>query len=409
MATSLRFSFENASGLQLAAIVDLPILPIKYFALYAHCFSCGKDILVAARIARSLAAKGIAVMRFDFTGIGSSEGSFEESNFTNNCLDIVAATEYMRQHYQAPRLLIGHSLGGTAMLNAAEHIPEAAAIVSIAAPASPDHVLSHFESEVDKLEKQEKVDIELANKTLTISRDFVADLKQHSLLEKISQLRKALLIFHSPIDNIVSINEASKIFVAAKHPKSFISLDKADHLITEKKDIEYIAEAINAWALRYIDADIAEVPKIDSGEVLVGEGNNNFLREVASDDHAWFSDEPIAVGGDNLGPDPYEQLLSSLGTCTSMTLRMYVNHKGWQVDDIQVELKHSRQHIQDCEQPDKKLCKIELIEKLITITGQLDEKQLKRLTEVADRCPVHKTLLGEIKIQSNFEYIDVNK
>lgn len=409
MSTSNRFTFTNALGHQLAAIIDLPILPVKYYALYAHCFTCGKDILIAARIAKSLAAKGIAVMRFDFTGIGSSEGEFTESTFSNNTIDILSAADYLRENFQAPTLLMGHSLGGTAILNAAENIPESTAIVTIGSPASPDHVLGHFESAVAELDSKHAVDIEIAGKQLTITKQFVDDLYNQSLEQKINQLRKALLIFHSPIDDIVSISEATKIFVAAKHPKSFVSLDKADHLVTDKNDIEYIAETILAWTSRYVDAEISENQKIKHGEVWVGEANKKFLREVASDDHEWFSDEPTKVGGDNLGPDPYEQLLSSLGTCTSMTLRMYANHKQWDVEDIQVRLKHSRQHDQDCNKPNEKSCKIELIEKFITIKGNLNKEQLDRLIQVADRCPVHKTLLGDIKIVSNFNHIDNDK
>lgn len=409
MTTRRNISFKNSAGHQLAAVIEQPVIPVKCYALFAHCFSCGKDILIASRIARSLVARGVAVLRFDFTGIGDSEGEFESSNFTSNIDDIISATNHLREHYSAPQILIGHSLGGTAMLNAAEQVSEAKAVVSIAAPFTADHILSHFQDKVEELEQKEKVDIELAGKILTINREFVSDLKAHSNEDRISQLRKALLILHSPFDEIVPIEEATKIFVNAKHPKSFVSLDKADHLITDKEDAEYVANTIVAWASRYIEEDSSTSQVIDKGEVLIGEGNKKFLREVASDDHTWFSDEPLAVGGDNLGPDPYEQLLSSLGTCTSMTLRMYANHKGWPVEDIQVKLKHSRQHDQDCEQPDEKSCKIELIQKFITIKGDLDEQQINRLVEVADRCPVHKTLLGKIKLESNFQFYDSNK
>lgn len=255
MSTSVRFTFANASGHQLAAIIDLPILPVKYYALYAHCFTCGKDILIAARIAKSLAAKGIAVMRFDFTGIGNSEGTFAESTFSNNTSDILSAADYLRENFQAPKLLIGHSLGGTALLNAAEDIPESNALVTIGSPASPEHVLGHFKPAVEALNNQANVDINIAGKQLTITQSFVDDFINQSLEEKINQLPKALLVFHSPVDNIVSISEATKIFVAAKHPKSFVSLDQADHLVSDKIDIEYIAETIIAWSSRYISTE----------------------------------------------------------------------------------------------------------------------------------------------------------
>ena len=398
MTTRKKITFENAAGIQLAAAIELPVKPIKYYALFAHCFSCGKDIVAASRISRSLASIGIAVLRFDFTGIGNSDGDFKNTNFSSNIEDILAATNYLREHYEAPQLLIGHSLGGTAVLNAASDVPECKAVVSIGSPATADHILEQFPEERKQLENEQEVSVNVGGKPFKIKRQFVADVEAQSTTDKISQLRKALLVFHSPVDNIVPIDEATRIFVAAKHPKSFITLDKADHLLSNAQDSEYVANTIAAWAVRYVNRDEKETQKVNKGEILIGEGNHKFLREVASDDHTWLSDEPNAFGGDNLGPDPYEQLLSSLGTCTSMTLRMYANHKGWPVDDIKVELKHSREHEKDCEAPDKANCKIEVIEKTLTIEGDLDEQQTSRLLEVADRCPVHKTLLGNLKI-----------
>lgn len=398
MTTRKKITFENAVGQQLAAAIELPVKPIKYYALFAHCFSCGKDIIAASRVSRALASIGIAVLRFDFTGIGSSDGDFANTNFSSNIEDILAATNFLREHYQAPQLLIGHSWGGTAVLNAAGDIPECKAIVSIGSPATANHILEQFPNERKQLEQVEEVSVNVGGKPFHIKRQFVDDLEAQSTTDKIGDLRKALLVFHSPFDKIVPIDEATRIFVAAKHPKSFITLDKADHLLSNADDAEYVANTIAAWATRYVQSDAPEPQHIPKGEVLIGEGNKKFLREVATDDHSWLSDEPISFGGDNLGPDPYEQLLSSLGTCTSMTLRMYANHKQWAVDDIKVELKHSRVHEKDCEDPDNADCKLELIEKTLTIEGDLDEKQVKRLLEVADRCPVHKTMLGHLKI-----------
>lgn len=405
MTTRFSLSFRNSTGHYLSATLEQPIMPIKYYALFAHCFTCGKDIHIASRIASALAACGVAVMRFDFTGIGDSEGTFEQSHFSRNIDDLISAANFMRTSYRAPQLLIGHSLGGTAVLNAADKIPESKAIALIGAPATADHLLEHLDHAIGELQKHDYVNINIAGKSLTINRDFISDFQAQSVTDKIGQLRKALLIFHSPLDTVVSIDEATKIFMAAKHPKSFISLDKADHLLVNRADVEFVASTISAWATRYISSSQTSTESdIAKGEIVVGEGNKKFLREIASDDHFWLSDEPETVGGDNLGPDPYEQLLSSLGACTSMTMRMYANHKGWPVEDIQVQLKHTRIHDEDCDQPDKPSCKIELIEKAIHIKGQLDEKQISRLKEVADRCPVHKTLLGHIKITSHFEY-----
>ena len=398
MTTRKKITFENVAGQQLAAAIELPVKPIKYYALFAHCFSCGKDIIAASRISRALASIGIAVLRFDFTGIGSSDGDFANTNFSSNIKDILAATNFLREHYQAPQLLIGHSWGGTAVLNAAGEIPECKAVVSIGSPATADHILEQFPNERKQLAQVQEVSVNVGGKPFNIKRQFLDDLEAQSTTDKIGALRKALLVFHSPFDNIVPIEEATRIFVAAKHPKSFVTLDKADHLLSKSDDAEYVANTIAAWATRYVRSETPEPQHIPKGEVLIGEGNKKFLREVATDDHSWLSDEPTSYGGDNLGPDPYEQLLSSLGACTSMTLRMYANHKGWPVDDIIVELKHSRVHEKDCEDPDKADCKLELIEKTLTIEGDLDEKQKRRLLEVADRCPVHKTLLGNLKI-----------
>ncbi len=404
MTTRKKVSFENSSGLVLSAALEIPVMPVKYYAIFAHCFSCGKDIIAATRISRSLASIGIAVLRFDFTGIGESEGDFGNSNFSSNIDDILSAVRFLRDEYSAPQLLIGHSLGGTAVLHAAKEISECKAIVTIGSPSKPNHILEHFPDEVKQLEHQESLSIEIGGKSFNIKKQFIDDLNTQSSAAEISHLRKALLILHSPLDKIVSIEEATRIFVEAKHPKSFITLDKADHLLSDPEDAEYVANTIAAWAARYIEVTDVENQNAQKGEVLIGEGNHNFLREVASDDHYWLSDEPKAYGGDNLGPDPYEQLLSSLGTCTSMTLRMYCNHKGWKVDDIEVSLNHARIHKEDCEQSSQDNCKVELIEKTIVIEGDLDEKQKARLMEVADRCPVHKTLLSQLEINSDYVF-----
>ncbi|MFK8026895.1 MAG: alpha/beta fold hydrolase [Gammaproteobacteria bacterium] len=402
MTKRKKIQFENSSGISLSAELELPDISIKYFALFAHCFSCGKDISAASRISRHLASHGIAVMRLDFMGIGDSEGDFSNSNFTSNIDDLVSAANYLGEKYRSPQLLIGHSLGGTAALYAAKAIPECQAVVSIGSPAKPNHILKHFPDKVNQLTADESLSINIAGNSYEIKKQFVDDLNTHSSATEFNKLRKAILVLHSPLDEIVSIDEATHIFVEAKHPKSFITLDKADHLLSRVEDTEYVANTIAAWAARYITVAGDAANNVQQGEVKIGEANTKFLREVFSDDHQWLSDEPKIHGGENLGPDPYEQLLSSLGTCTSMTLRMYCNHKGWKVDNIEVKLKHSRIHSTDCGQHAKDNCKIELIEKVITIEGELDEKQRDRLIEVADRCPVHKTLLSHLEINSNY-------
>ena len=283
----------------------------------------GKDIIAASRISRSLASIGIAVLRFDFTGLGSSDGDFENTNFSGNIEDIISAVNFLRDHYEAPQLLIGHSLGGTAVLNAAGDIPECKAVVSIGSPATADHLLEKFPDELKQIKRNDEVTISLGGKAFQIKRQFVEDLQSQATTNKIGKLRKALLILHSPLDKIVPIDEATRIFISAKHPKSFVTLDKADHLLSDAEDTEYVANIIEVWAARYTEHSQTSSRNIEKGEIVVGEGNHKFLREVSSDDHMWLSDEPKSFGGDNLGPDPYEQLLSSLRTCMPLKLERY--------------------------------------------------------------------------------------
>ena len=401
MPTRQRITFTNRRGEELAAALELPDRPARAYALFAHCFTCGKDIAAASRITRTLAANGIAVLRFDFTGLGGSEGDFANSNFSSNISDLYAAAEYLRREHAAPTLLIGHSLGGAAVLAAAQEIPESKAVVTIGAPASPEHVIRQFANDVAEIETKGEAVVTLAGHEFRIERQFVEDLRDQPLTDRIAGLKKALLVFHAPFDTTVAIEQATQIFTAAKHPKSFISLDGADHLLSKLEDAQYVANAITSWVERYLPAvsstDKAGVP---GGELVVGEGNRRFLREVTSDDHAWVADEPKRVGGDNLGPDPYEHLLAALGTCTSMTIRMYANRKKWPLDDIQVQLEHTREHARDCTDCDDKPAQIDVLSQAIRLEGALDVSQRKRLMEIADRCPVHRTLEDNLRIDT---------
>lgn len=401
MPTRQRITFTNHSGEQLAAALELPDRSPRAYALFAHCFTCGKDIAAATRISRTLAANGIAVLRFDFTGLGSSEGDFANTNFSSNISDLLAAAEYLRREHAAPELLIGHSLGGTAVLAAAQEIPESKAVVTIGAPVSPDHVVKQFAETVSEIEAKGDALVTLAGREFRVARQFLEDLRSHSLTDRVAGLKKALLVFHAPFDATVAVEQATQIFTAAKHPKSFISLDSADHLLSKLEDAQYVANAITAWVERYLpDISATDKPDVPGGEVLIGEGNKRFLREVTSDDHAWVADEPKRVGGDNLGPDPYEHLLAALGTCTSMTIRMYANHKEWPLEDIQVQLEHTREHARDCADCDDKPAQIDVLSRAIRLKGPLDASQRKRLMEIADRCPVHRTLEGTLRIDT---------
>ena len=396
-----RIRFVNDQGIELAASLELPDRAPRAFALFAHCFTCGKDSAAAARIARTLAGHGYGVLRFDFTGLGGSEGDFANSSFSANVEDLVAAAGYLRERHQAPALLIGHSLGGTAALVAAARIPEVRAVVTVGAPSSAAHVLRHLGEAADALEREDQAEVEIAGRSFRISRRFLEDAAEQDVLDRVAGLRRALLILHAPLDRVVSIDEAARLFQAARHPKSFVSLDGADHLLSALEDAQYVAGTVAAWAERYLEqaAEPAR-PEVTGGEVVVAEGNHRFLRDVTTDDHHWLADEPRRAGGDNLGPDPYEHLLAALGTCTSMTIRLYANRKAWPLEDVTVHLAHSRDHDRDCEGCEENPARIEVIERVIRLAGALDDGQRQRLMDIADRCPVHRTLEGRLEIRT---------
>lgn len=403
MPKRIKLEFTGSDGQSIAGLLELPNSNPHTFALFAHCFTCGKDVVSASRISRSLTTNGFAVFRFDFTGLGSSDGDFANTNFSSNIADLVHATNYLREHYRAPALLIGHSLGGAAVLAAAESIPEASGVVTIGAPADPQHVTKQFACQLDTIEKQGVAEVNLAGRPFTIKKQFLDDLAEHNQPDKIAKLRKALLIFHSPVDQTVSIKEAEKIYKAAKHPKSFVSLDGADHLLTNAADAEYVASTIATWSSRYVtaaDAIDRQDNPLSKGNVLIAEKNHQFTRTVLSDSHVWLADEPTSVGGSDLGPDPYEHLLAALGACTSMTIRMYANRKQIPLEDVTVELNHSRQHAKDCEECDVKDSQIEVLSRYVTLKGTLTEQQQQRLLEIADRCPVHRTLHSELEVKT---------
>lgn len=396
-----KLDFPGTDGLKIAGLLETPDGSPRAFVLFAHCFTCGKDVVAASHIARSLVARGYAVLRFDFTGLGSSDGDFANSSFSSNITDLIHAADYLREHYRAPALLIGHSLGGAAVLAAAHAVPEAVGVVTIGAPSDPRHVTKQFACDLEAIERDGSAQVTLAGRPFTIKKEFLDDLEHQHQQERVAHLNKALLIFHSPVDVTVSISEAEQIYRMAKHPKSFVSLDDADHLLTKARDSEYVAMTIAAWASRFIadaTAIAQEETSLPSGHVMVCEKNKKFTRTVLSDHHVWAADEPTSVGGSDLGPDPYEHLLAALGTCTSMTIRMYANHKKIALDNVTVELEHDRQHVEDCVDCNSEPRKIEILRKVITLEGKLSQQQRQRLLEIADRCPVHQTLHGDLKI-----------
>lgn len=400
--------FENLLGESLTGLLEMPSGAIKSYALFAHCFTCSKDNPAAARIAFALADRGIAVLRFDFTGLGTSKGDFSDTNFSSNVQDLLAAAQYLEQHYAAPALLIGHSLGGAAVLAAAQDLSSVKAVITIGAPATASHVKHLFADSYRKLQDQQSVQVEMGGRSFNIRRQFIDDLEKYNSVAHIGALRKALLIFHAPLDDTVSIDEAARIFTAAKHPKSFVSLDHADHMLSNPQDSQYVAEVLSAWASRYLktnqtSAGQEEVARQagEQGVVIVREYDKKFTREILTQHHRVISDEPIALGGSDLGLNPYELLLAALGSCTSMTLRMYANHKQIDVQDIQVELQHSRIHAEDCADCEKQTTQIDLLTRNIRLTGNLSDQQRTRLLEIANKCPVHKTLQNKIRINTN--------
>lgn len=400
--------FQNPQGESLSGLLELPAGTVKAYALFVHCFTCIKDNPAATRIALALAGMGIAVLRFDFTGLGNSQGDFSNTNFSSNLQDLHAAVRYLEQRYAAPSLLIGHSLGGAAALAVAQDLPAVKAVATIGAPATASHVKHLFADSYRELQQREAVEVNLAGRSFTIRRQFIDDLEKYNSVEHIQALRKALLIFHSPLDDTVSIDEAGRIYAAAKHPKSFVSLDHADHLLSNPADSRYVAEVLTAWVHRYLETDRPSIngnqavaPLVAPGSVVVREHDKKFTREILTPHHRLISDEPIALGGADLGLNPYELLLAALGSCTSMTLRMYANHKQLDLQGIQVTLRHDKIHAQDCVDCDNKALPVDVITRTIQLNGNLDEKQRTRLLEIANQCPVHRTLQSEIHINTS--------
>jgi len=393
-----KVEFES-NGLKLSGALEIPAGAVRCYALFAHCFTCGKDIAAASRISRALTAEGIAVLRFDFTGLGNSDGDFANTNFSSNLQDLLAATHFLREQYAAPALLIGHSLGGAAVLAMAKDVPEATAVVTIGAPHRADHVTQNFAASIEDIQATGVAEVSLGGRRFNIRKQFLDDLDQYSDAA-IGSLRKALLVMHAPLDATVGIAEAEKIYLQAKHPKSFVSLDDADHLLSRKQDSEYVARVVAAWASRYLPEQTSATPSVAAGQVLVEEKDHKFTQNVYSDSHHWLADEPAAVGGRNTGPDPYEHLLAALGTCTAMTLRMYASRKSLPLEQVSVQLRHSRDYYADCEACDEEAKKIEVLERVVSLQGELSQAQTERLLEIADRCPVHRTLHGDLEVKT---------
>lgn len=399
---TLRVTFPNADGLELSGVLGLPSSsrPAAW-ALLAHCFTCGKDLTAARTLAEALADQGIATLRFDFTGLGRSEGDFADTTFSHDLADLVAAADWLQANHGAPQLLIGHSLGGAAVLFAAQRIPSARAVVTIGAPFHPEHVARLLGDAADVIDERGEATVQLAGRPFTVRKAFVDDVRARDPQAVLRTLRKALLVLHAPLDASVSIDNAAYIYQAARHPKSFISLDGADHLLSERDDARYAGRTIASWAERYLE--LAPPVPLDPGEheVVTHTGAGSFHTEIVAGPHRFVADEPASVGGDDDGPDPYELLQASLGACTSMTLQMYARRKRWPLHGARVRLTHRKIHVEDCADCESEGGKIDEIVREIELQGPLDDSQRARLLEIADRCPVHRTLHGETKVRSH--------
>ena len=397
---TIRLQLENREGLKLSARLEMPAdgRPSAY-AIFAHCFTCNKNLKAISNISRALTTHDIAVLRFDFTGLGQSEGDFADSNFTSNVNDLVDVARYLETHYRAPALLVGHSLGGAAVLLAAGQIPSVKAVATIGAPADPHHVTHLLSEDLDTIKKHGKAVVTLAGRSFTIKDQFLHDLEERNMQEHIKGLKRALLIMHSPQDTTVGVDNAADIYTSAMHPKSFISLDGADHLLSKEADSLYAGSTIATFASRYIE--LKEDDPLETSYQTVARNNEDFLCEVKTGNHFLVADEPKHVdGGQDLGPSPYDFLTSALATCTAMTLRMYARHKKWDLTEVEVHVTHEKRHADDCQGENEPSGTIDHLDRDLVIEGNLDEKQRERLLQIADKCPVHRTLEGQVVINT---------
>ena len=409
--TNEKLTFEGAGGSRLVARLSRPDDgEVAAYALFAHCFTCSKDLRAVVNLSRALTQAGIGVLRFDFTGLGESEGDFADTSFSSNVGDLVAAAEFMSRRFAPPAVLVGHSLGGAAVLQAAGRLEGVEAVATIGAPFRPEHVTHLFAESLDEIEARGEAQVLLAGRRFTVSREFVRDLEAQSMAGAIADLRRPLLLFHSPVDDTVGIENAAEIYTAARHPKSFVSLDDADHLLSDERDSRYVGTVLAAWASRYVEglrtsaeAEETTEPALPEGQVVTSTAAGAFRTEVRARGHRLVADEPLSVGGGDLGPTPYDLLAAALGTCTTMTLRMYAQRKGWPLEEAAVRLEHSRVHADDADRCEDREPRVDRFDRVLSLRGELDEEQRTRLLEIADRCPVHRTLSAGVLIETELE------
>ncbi len=400
---SQKLEFPNAQNLPLAARLEMPVNQHPHtFALFAHCFTCSKDLQAARNISRAMSQAGFAVLRFDFTGLGESEGDFADSNFSSNIEDLVAAARFLEREYRAPAVLIGHSLGGAAVIGAAAQLDFVRAVVTLGAPYDPDHVQHLLGEHQAEIEARGEAEVVLAGRPFTVKKQFLEDIRSQSLESHLKNLDKALLIMHSPQDLIVRIDNAARLYHAARHPKSFVSLDGADHLLSGSRHSRYAGQLIASWSECYIDKPEQEKLKAEK-QIAVRLDDTGYTTDVMVRHHSLTADEPERVGGNDFGPSPYELLSAGLGACTAMTLQMYARRKKWDLQEVTVHIDHYKDYAHDLDHCEETEAKIDHFERVMELEGNLDEKQIRRLLEIADKCPVHRTLHHPVKITTSLK------
>lgn len=398
-----KLNIKNSDGFKLHAVLELPAdRKVEQYAIFAHCFTCNSNFNAVRHISRELTSHGFGVVRFDFTGLGDSEGEFAETNFSANVRDLIDVNDYIKKEYKAPSLLIGHSLGGAAALMAAHELENIQAVATIGAPSEANHVKHLFEDNIDKIRKEGEAEVNIGGRPFKIKKQFLDDIMSNEVQKRIDKLKKPILILHSPLDKIVSIDNAAEIYKAAFHPKSFISLDKADHMLSNKEDSNYAAKIIGTWAEKYINLSQERDHKISDtkGEQVAAhlKVENKFTTQLTNGRHHLLADEPPSVEGEDLGFSPYELLNAALGACTAMTLKMYAARKSWPLEEVYVFLSYESKHSDHADSSNKK---VNNIKRKIEIIGQdLTQEQIEKLLEIANKCPVHKTLTETVKIST---------